>query len=147
MKRLCSATARFNGKVLAVVIGLTMLSPFAATARQTKEVDCPAVFGASAETKSYYVNFCGAGTEESPMVFILTKKNGGVLKIPLNKDSKDLLLVKNGNYEYNLHIKYPPEPNPCECGGEAVRFTIKKAGKVVVNERVLNDRSGYFFLP
>jgi hypothetical protein len=147
MKRLCSATARFNGKVLAVVIGLTMLFPFAATARQTKEVDCPAIVGASAETKSYYVNFCGAGTEDSPMVFILTKKNGGVLKIPLNKDSKDLLLVKNGNYEYNLHIKYPPEPNPCECGGEAVRFTIKKAGKVVVNERVVNDRSGYLFLP
>jgi hypothetical protein len=147
MKRLCSATARLNGKVLAVVIGLTMFVPVTANALQTKEVECPAIIGASAETKSYYVNFCGAGTETSPMVFILTKKNGGVIRIPLNKDSKNLLSVKNGNYEYILEIKYPPEPNPCECGGEAIRFMIKKANKVVVNERVVNDRSGYFFLP
>jgi hypothetical protein len=72
----------------AVVIGLTTLFPIAANAHQTKEVKCPAVFGASAETKSYYVNFCGAGTEDSPMVFILTKKNGGVLKIPLRSIKK-----------------------------------------------------------
>jgi hypothetical protein len=91
------------------------------------------------------VNICGHGTEEDPITFVLTAKFGKTIKMPTRKNQ--LFVADRGAYEYTLVIKNPPEPNPCECGGEAVRLTIKKAGKIVVSERVINDRSGYLFLP
>jgi hypothetical protein len=136
-------------RILVVVGAATLLVQAlpagAARKQQTQEVKCETSTGASAETKNYYVNICGHGTEEDPITFVLTAKAGRTIKMPTRKN--DLFVANRGAYEYTLVIKNPPEPNACECGGEAVRLTIKKAGKIVVSERVINDRSGYLFLP
>lgn len=114
--------------------------------RQTNEVKCEGgSTGASAETKNYYVNICGGSTKENPLTFVLTEKKGKTIISPVNKNQ--LFIAKNGSFEYILKVNPPKEPNPCECGGEIVSLTIKKAGKVIISERVIHDRGGYFFLP
>jgi hypothetical protein len=113
--------------------------------RQTNEVKCKKSTGASAETKNYYVNICGDSTKENPLTFVLTEKKGKTIMLPVNKNQ--LFIATNGSFEYILKVNSPKEPNPCECGGEIVNLTIKKAGKVIISDRVIHDRGGYFFLP
>jgi hypothetical protein len=112
--------------------------------RQTNEVKCKKSTGASAETKNFYVNICGNSTDD-PLTFVLTEKKGRSIAIP--GDKKNLMSAKSGDVEYILKVDYPKEPNPCECGGSIVRLIIKKSGKIIVSERVIHDRGGYFFLP
>jgi hypothetical protein len=127
------------------IVFVILASNFPAFARQTNEVKCEGYTGASAETKNYYVNICNSDNKENPLTFVLTEKKGKTIILPGNK--KNILSAKSGNIEYFLITKAPKEPNPCECGGTSVRLIIKKAGKVIISERVIHDRGGYFFLP
>lgn len=130
---------------LIVAISLMPISSLHTFARQTNEVKCEGSTGASAETKSYYINICDSSTKNNSFLFVLTEKKGRTIIITANK--KDPFLARSGDVEYFLKVKAPKEPNPCDCGGEITRLIIKKSGKVIISERVIHDRGGYFSLP
>jgi hypothetical protein len=141
-----------KGIALAIVVGAITLTALPASGNSS-ESGCKSMFS-YVETKNFAIEQCAdrknayisVGNSSLCPVTIIPKKGRPIkLTTPWGKECGDGgYLGSKGNTTYSL--TWRAIPNSAYDGGEPVRFIIKRRGKTIINEAVINY-SGWGYLP
>jgi hypothetical protein len=141
-----------RGMTLAIVVGAITLTALPASGNSSKSA-CKSMFS-YIETKNFAIEQCADrknayinvdGNNSFCPVTIIPKKGRSInLTTPRGKECGGGYLGAKGNTTYSL--TWRAIPNSSYDGSEPVRFIIKRGGKTIINEAVINY-SGWGYLP
>jgi hypothetical protein len=138
--------------MVSVFVSVTVLASLPVIGRQPLKTSCKVVMS-FVETKNFYIEQCAdgkgayAGGESHTCPVTIITKRGKRFDLPLLKGkacyNKENTLGSLGNITYSLRL----QPNNDGAGTDRpVRFIVKRAGKTIINESVI-DYMGADYTP